>query len=93
MNESETWRQVIHGCVQLLVLSLVPILLSISLTGCTTKTPPRQPDSAICRDGNEEQLESWDNMVALARIDLDPFEVREGVLYAGGHLWRCKGAQ
>ena len=80
-----------HGYALRSVAIALLILLSTILMGCTTTTPPRQPDSAICREPNEVQSESWRNMVALAKLDLDPFEVRAGVLWAGGHLWRCDG--
>ena len=84
-------KQAIRGYVRRSVVIPGLILLSTISTGCTTKTPERQPDSAICREPNEVQSESWRNMVALAKLDLDPFEVRDGVLWAGGHLWRCDG--
>jgi hypothetical protein len=91
LSESKIWKQAIAGCVRLWARSLPLILVWLISAGCTTPSPtPFQPDNAICRAPNNEQLESWDRMVELAAIDLDPYQIRLGVLWSGGHLWRCR---
>ena len=89
MGESKIWKRRIVGYGPLLAATA---LLTLSLTiSCSAKKPiPFQADSAVCRDGNNEQLESWDRIVMLAKIDLDPYEIRAGTAWAGAHLWRCR---
>jgi hypothetical protein len=91
LSESNTSNWGIRGFGPLFGCSLMLILLCLTSLGCTKRKPiPFQPDHAICRNGNNEQLASWDRMVELAAIDFDPYEIRLGTLWAGGHLWRCR---
>ncbi len=72
-----------------LLLWVLPILLWTISLGCTTTTPPLRED-AVCKHGNDVQKESWQRVVAMARLPDDPHRIAPGVLWAGGHLWRCR---
>jgi len=79
--------------LSLLAWLLIPLLL-ISMA-CSATHPILAPDDArlmICKDGNDEQKASWNRVVKLARLRGDPYKLTPGVLWAGGHLWRCRSA-
>lgn len=71
----------------------VVTLILLSMISCSKPVlilPPEEAQLVICKDGNEEQKASWNRVVKLAKMRGDPAGLAPGVLWAGGHLWRCR---
>lgn len=83
-----------HGSNKLWLFVALPMLISATscslFHGPTTTAPPNEAKLAICQDGNETQVRSWNRIVRMAELPGDPHGIGPGVIWAGNHLHRCR---